>query len=115
MCRFAIVGYVKGAGPGLEEPGSWRKLDMPRMAAAVLAFADWGAERGHPPPNQCQVDLLWSWCRYFIKAPCWRAAAAKTVDGGDLDRLTVSADLGSTLEDLKRFIEGCLAQGLDPL
>ena len=108
--------YRRGEAPGLERPVSWREDEAGYVSQAVLAYCTWrtASSAARPPSEEDQL-VLWAYLRYFIQAPCWRARARDARVTGDLGVLIVQAYLGLTLEDVERFLVGCLALGVDPL
>jgi hypothetical protein len=90
-------------------PAAWRDDVSGVLPAVVMAYHA-AALNDAPPLNPAQLELLRSYLEYVITAPCWRDS-----DQGEIAALRRRIATARTVAAIDRWLDACLAIGIDPL
>lgn len=96
--------------PDLGLPLNWQDEKGAKLAAAVMAYFMYMANKDEPPPTPEQLALTIEYGTHYIFAPCWD----KSGFARELLQLRYEIQCVKTLEQLDRWIHKCLEITIDP-
>lgn len=90
-------------------PPYWKNEASGILQPAVIALIEHGANpQTYAPPTPQQVGLIKQYFALYINAPCWRVTE-------ELAALREAVQGLQTVEDLDRWLNQAIQEGIDPL
>jgi hypothetical protein len=106
-------------GTPMQTPLYWRDEITGELPAAIIHYFDFcqghcpdetAEDLGIKPLSQRELDLICSYARHFINAPCWENNLVLS----ELKELRERAKTLASVESIRRWNEECMDLGWDP-
>jgi len=95
--------------PPWGSPFRWQNTGDSALTKAVRAYINHQCDRSLSVTSE-QVEVVRSYCEYYIGAPCWLDDAEKS-----FAKLRERIKTLKTADEISKWIWECLKHGIDPL